>query len=65
VKATLERALAADFPNAAARVYSLEFSTPVGWPPHYQDHLAERSRRENDVARADGEPESKAIGEAA
>ena len=36
VKARLERALSADFPNAVARVYPLELGPPVGWPLQYR-----------------------------
>ena len=36
VKAKLERALAADFPNAVGRVYPLELGPPVGWPLQYR-----------------------------
>ncbi len=36
VKAKLERALAADFPNAVSRVYPLELGPPVGWPLQYR-----------------------------
>ena len=36
VKAKLEKALAADFPNAVGRVYPLELGPPVGWPVQYR-----------------------------
>ena len=36
VKAKLERALAAEFPNAVGRVYPLELGPPVGWPLQYR-----------------------------
>ncbi|MFY9969104.1 MAG: efflux RND transporter permease subunit, partial [Roseiarcus sp.] len=36
VKAKLERALAADFPNVVGRVYPLELGPPVGWPLQYR-----------------------------
>ena len=36
VKARLERALEADFPNAVGRVYPLELGLPVGWPLQYR-----------------------------
>jgi multidrug efflux pump subunit AcrB len=36
VKAKLERALAADFPNLVGRVYPLELGPPVGWPVQYR-----------------------------
>ena len=36
VKAKLEKALAADFPNAVGRVYPLELGPPVGWPLQYR-----------------------------
>src|SRR5271166_129424 len=36
VKAKLERALAADFPNVVGRVYPLELGPPVGWPVQYR-----------------------------
>ena len=36
VKAALERALAADFPDVVARVYPLELGPPVGWPLQYR-----------------------------
>ena len=36
VKAKLERALAADFPNAVGRVTPLELGPPVGWPLQYR-----------------------------
>ena len=36
VKARLERALAADFPNLIGRVYPLELGPPVGWPLQYR-----------------------------
>ncbi len=36
VKSKLERALAADFPNAVGRVYPLELGPPVGWPLQYR-----------------------------
>ena len=36
VKAKLERALAADFPNIVGRVYPLELGPPVGWPLQYR-----------------------------
>ena len=36
VKAKLEQALAADFPNAVGRVYPLELGPPVGWPVQYR-----------------------------
>ena len=36
VKARLEKALAADFPNAVGRVYPLELGPPVGWPLQYR-----------------------------
>jgi multidrug efflux pump len=36
VKARLEKALAAEFPNAVARVYPLELGPPVGWPLQYR-----------------------------
>ena len=36
VKAKLEQALAADFPNVVGRVYPLELGPPVGWPLQYR-----------------------------
>ncbi|HLN09960.1 MAG TPA: efflux RND transporter permease subunit [Xanthobacteraceae bacterium] len=36
VKAKLERALAAEFPNIVGRVYPLELGPPVGWPVQYR-----------------------------
>ena len=36
VKAKLEKALAADFPNAVGEVYPLELGPPVGWPLQYR-----------------------------
>ena len=36
VRARLEQALAADFPNAVGRVYPLELGPPVGWPVQYR-----------------------------
>ncbi|HVO02700.1 MAG TPA: efflux RND transporter permease subunit, partial [Candidatus Cybelea sp.] len=36
VKAKLEQALAAGFPNVVARVYPLELGPPVGWPLQYR-----------------------------
>ncbi len=36
VKAKLEKALAADFPNVVGRVYPLELGPPVGWPLQYR-----------------------------
>ena len=36
VKAKLQQALAADFPNVVGRVYPLELGPPVGWPLQYR-----------------------------
>src|SRR5208282_2242454 len=36
VKATLEHALATEFPNVVGRVYPLELGPPVGWPLQYR-----------------------------
>ena len=36
MKAKLDRALAADFPNVVGRVYPLELGPPVGWPVQYR-----------------------------
>ena len=36
VKQKLEKALAADFPDAVGRVYPLELGPPVGWPVQYR-----------------------------
>jgi multidrug efflux pump subunit AcrB len=36
VKARLQQALAADFPNVVGRVYPLELGPPVGWPLQYR-----------------------------
>ena len=36
VKAKLEQALAAEFPNVVGRVYPLELGPPVGWPLQYR-----------------------------
>ncbi len=36
VKAKLEHALAAEFPNVVGRVYPLELGPPVGWPLQYR-----------------------------
>ena len=36
VKAKLQGALAAEFPNAVGRVYPLELGPPVGWPLQYR-----------------------------
>ena len=36
VKATLEQALATEFPSVVGRVYPLELGPPVGWPLQYR-----------------------------
>jgi multidrug efflux pump subunit AcrB len=36
VKAKIEQALAAEFPNVVGRVYPLELGPPVGWPLQYR-----------------------------
>jgi multidrug efflux pump len=41
VKAKLEEALAAEFPNVVGRVYPLELGPPVGWPLQYRVSGAE------------------------
>ena len=49
VRARLEQALAARFPEVVARVYPLELGPPVGWPVKYRVSGPEPQRRALDL----------------